>query len=544
MNHVLPRLVAFILAAVVTGGLASIVQTQFNLASLVAFGAPVTPSLRALTTFEDLGRFGPVMAGIAAVALLPAFIIAHVVGRVVHAAWHKALLMLAGVCGMAVAFWLMASVIPMPPLSAIRRLPGFVSMSLTGLAGGAVYAAALAASQRRMHAGQSRLRRVATAVAIALVPVIAFVVMAPPRGTVPVFADPSTYRVLTVATGLERPWSVAFLPDGRTLVTEMRGRLRVVRGDGTMSDIALDGMPAGFHEGGVAGLMEVMPDPDFAQNRWLYLTLSYGAAGANGTRLVRGTLNGDRVQDVRILFNGTRKTRAGNNGGRMAFLGDGTLVLTVGDGNLQREAAQTTSDHLGTVIRIDKDGRAPADNPFVQVPGALPEIYSLGHRNAQGIAVDPATGDLLVSEHGPRGGDEINRIVAGGNYGWPIVTGGIDYPYPRVSPFKRLEGYRDADLEWTPSIAPAGLAIYRGALFPEWSGDLLVPALKERSVRRVIRKDGRIIGQELLLADLKLRMRDVKVAPDGSVYVLTDGTDAKLLRLVPPAAALAESSAR
>ena len=532
MHHLLPRLVAFVLAAVVTGALASIVQTQFNLASLLAFGAPVTTALRGLTTMEDLARFGPVMAGIAAVALLPAFAVAHVVGRVVHARWHKGLLMLAGLCGMAVAFWLMASVIPMPPLFAIRRLPGFVSMSFTGVVGGLVYAAVRARSRPRSN-GPGWAGTLATAGAILLVPVVAFIVMAPPRGVPPAPADPATYQVQTVATGLERPWSVAFLPDGRILVTEMRGRLRVVGSNGALSEIALDGMPAGFHEGGVAGLMEVMPDPDFAQNRWLYLTMSYGVAGANGTRLIRATLDGDRIKDVRILFNGTLKTRAGNNGGRMAFLPDGTLALTVGDGNLQREAAQSTHDHQGTVVRIDREGRAPADNPFVHVTGALPEIYSLGHRNAQGIAVDPDTGHLLVSEHGPRGGDEINQIVAGGNYGWPIVTGGIDYPFPRVTPFRRLEGYLNAQLEWTPSIAPAGLAVYTGALFPQWRGDLLVPALKERSVRRVIRREGRIVGQELLLADLKLRMRDVKVAPDGSVYVLSDGADARLLRLVP-----------
>lgn len=536
MNHVLPRALAFILAAVVTGALASIVQTQFNLASLLAFGAPVTPALRGLTTAEDLARFGPVMAGIAAAALLPAFAVAHVVGRVVHARWRRGVLMLAGLCGMAAAFWLMASVIPMRPLSATRRLPGFVSMSFTGVVGGLVYAAVLARRQDRIGKGQGRAGTLAMMAAILLVPILAFIIMAPPRGVPPAHADPATYRVQTVATGLERPWSVAFLPDGRTLVTEMRGRLRVVGSHGALSDIALDGVPAGFHEGGTAGLMEVMSDPDFEQNRWLYLTMSYGAAGANGTRLIRATLDGDRIRDVRILFNGTLKTRAGNNGGRMAFLPDRTLALTVGDGNLQREAAQSTHDHLGTVIRIDREGHAPADNPFVHVPGALPELYSLGHRNAQGIAVDPATGDLLISEHGPRGGDEINRIVAGGNYGWPVVTGGIDYPFPRVSPFRRLDGYLDAQLEWTPSIAPAGLAVYNGALFPAWRGDLLVPALKERSVRRVIRREGRIVGQELLLADLKLRMRDVKVAPDGSVYVLTDGTDARLMRLVPPSA--------
>ena len=184
-------------------------------------------------------------------------------------------------------------------------------------------------------------------------------------------------------------------------------------------------------------------------------------------------------------------------------------------------------------MRLDREGRVPADNPFVRQSGAAPEIYSLGHRNPQGMAVDPQTGALLLSEHGARGGDEINRVTAGSNYGWPVVTAGIDYPFARVTPFRRLEGYQDALLEWTPSIAPAGLAVYDGALFPGWRGDLLVPALKERALRRVLRDGERIVGQQLLLAELNERLRDVKVAPDGAIHVLTDGLDAKLLRITP-----------
>jgi len=197
------------------------------------------------------------------------------------------------------------------------------------------------------------------------------------------------------------------------------------------------------------------------------------------------------------------------------------------------QGGSSLANHLGKEIRLDRGGQVPDDNPFLRHPGAAPEIYSLGHRNAQGIAVDPATGELLITEHGPRGGDEINIVEAGRNYGWPWVTGGIDYSFARVTPFRRLDGYTSPVLEWTPSIAPAGLAIYDGERFPDWQGDLLVPALKERAVRRVLRKAGQMVGQELLLADLGERMRDVKVAPNGAIYILTDGTDAKLLRLVP-----------
>ncbi|GBD48653.1 PQQ-dependent sugar dehydrogenase [Methylopila sp. Yamaguchi] len=347
-------------------------------------------------------------------------------------------------------------------------------------------------------------------------------------------ADPASYVVEMVVAGLNRPWSVALLPDGRRLITESAGRLRVVSAAGEMRDVALDGLPS-IYNGGQGGLMDVVPDPDFAANGWIYLTMSYGERGANGTRLVRATLAGERLEDVRTLFSGTPKSGNSNNGGRLAFLPDGTLVLAIGDGFDRREDAQDPSNHLGKLVRLDRDGGVPADNPFAGRPGAAHEVFSLGHRNVQGAAVDPADGALLVSEHGPRGGDEINRIRPGANYGWPLVTGGLDYTFARVTPFRELTGYEAPLLEWTPSIAPAGLAVYAGALFPGWRGDLLVPALKEKAVRRVRRESGQIVGQELLLAERDERMRDVKVAPDGSIYVLTDGPDAKLLRLVPPA---------
>lgn len=525
---------AILAAAVATGALASIVQTQIVLGQLVEFGAPVTASVRAWTTLEDLARFGPVMVGIAVAALLPAVLAGHLVLWVIPTAWRKVVFAVAAVVSLWLVFWLMRSVIPMPAIPGTRSQFGHVLMSLTGIVGGLLHAGLTSpARQSQQAAGPQRWRHAATAAALVIVPAVSFFAMAPGAGDRPDAVDPATYTVQTVSTGLNRPWSVAFLPDGRTLVTEMGGRLLAIAADGASSEIALDGLPPIFRQGGVIGLMEVALDPQFEQNGWLYLTMGYGEAGANGTRLVRARLANDRIEDVRVLFSSTLKPRAGNNGGRIAFLGDGTLVLSLGDGSARREEAQNPANHLGTVVRLDREGKPPADNPFVREPGAAAEIYSLGHRNAQGIAVDPNTGDLLVTEHGARGGDEINRIVPSGNYGWPVVTGGIDYPFARVTPFRQLEGYQDAMLEWTPSIAPAGLAVYDGALFPDWRGDLLVPALKERAVRRVMRDGRRIVGQQLLLADLNERMRDVKVAPDGSIYVLTDGIDGKLLRLTP-----------
>lgn len=531
MKQLLHCLTALLIAAISTGVIASIVQTQVSLAELVSLGVPISLAARALTTLEDLARFGPVMAGIAAAALLPAILPASLAARSLKPAWRVIVFSLTAAAVLWVAFWMMRSVIPMPAIAATRLNVGHALMALTGLVGGGLFAVLTRATQH-LETAKRRWSYIAPAALLAA-PLSLFLVTAPRASETVEHVDPATYRIETIASGLNWPWSVAFVPDGRTLVTEMGGRLLAFAADGSVSQIALDGLPPIFNQGGVAGLMEVALDPEFAANGLIYLTMGYGDAAVNGTRLVRARLADDRIEDIRILFSSTPKPRAGNNGGRLAFLRDGTLVLTLGDGSTRREEAQNIANHLGTLIRVDRDGRPPADNPFVGRPEAAPEIYSLGHRNAQGIAFDTVSGDLMISEHGARGGDEINRIVAGANYGWPIVTGGIDYPFARVSPFRSLEGYEPAALEWTPSIAPAGLAIYQGSLFGDWSGDLLVPALKEQSVRRVIRRDGRIVGQQILLAELDERIRDVKVAPDGSIYVVTDGTEGRLLRVVP-----------
>lgn len=537
MRSTLRYIAALLAAASVTGVIASLIQTQLVLQELRGFGIPVTPAVRAWATLEDVAMFGPVMAGIAVAALLPTVLICHRILRVAPSGCRSGVFAAASVCALWVAFWLMRSVIPMPAIPGTREWLGHLLMSLAGGVGGLVYASLSAPERGALRAAAHRRTwRDATMVAMLLIfPLALFLLMAPRAGDKPAAVDPASYAVQTVATGLNRPWSAAFLPDGRVLLTEMGGRLLAIGPDGASSEISLDGLRPIFQRGGTTGLMDIALDPRFAQNGWMYLTMGYGEASANGVRLLRARLAGGRIEDVRVLFNSTPKASAGNNGGRIAFLPDDSLVLSLGDGSRRREEAQNPANSLGTVIRIDREGRPPADNPFVGRAGMAPEIYSLGHRNPQGIAVDPANGDLLLTEHGPRGGDEINLIMPGGNYGWPVVTGGIDYPFARVSPFRSLPGYQDALLEWTPSIAPAGLAIYNGALFPQWHGDLLVPALKERAVRRVIRDGRRIVGRQLLLAELNERIRDVKVAPDGSVYVLTDGTDAKLLRLTPSA---------
>lgn len=340
------------------------------------------------------------------------------------------------------------------------------------------------------------------------------------------------FVVETVAEDLNYPWSVAFLPDGAVLVAEKPGALRVIR-DGVLDERPVDGMPDVYYAG-QGGLFDVLPDPNFETTRRLYLSYAHGTKSENATRVIRATFDGSALSDAEVVFTATpSKNTPHHYGGRMAFLADGTLLLTIGDGFNFRESAQRLDSHLGKLIRIAADGSVPSDNPFVGASGALPEIWSYGHRNAQGIVVVAETGDVYSHEHGPRGGDELNRIVPGRNYGWPVATLGIDYSGARISPFTRYSGTEAPLVDWTPSIAPAGLAFYDALLFPQWRGNLFVAALAEKSLRRLDLDDGRVVDQEILLADLGERLRDVRVGPDGALYVLTDSASGRLLRLAP-----------
>jgi glucose/arabinose dehydrogenase len=338
------------------------------------------------------------------------------------------------------------------------------------------------------------------------------------------------YRIEPLAEGLEHPWSIAVLPDGRMLVTERAGRLRIIR-DGRLLDEPVRGVPEAFVRS-QAGLFEVLLDPDYATNGWIYLSLAHGDAQASGTRVVRGRLDGNEFTDQQVIFDiqPPRDTPV-HYGGRMAFLGDGTLAIGLGDGFDYREAAQRLDSHTGTIVRIRSDGSVPDDNPFVGEEGARPEIYSYGHRNVQGLVFDPAAGRLWAHEHGPRGGDEVNIVVAGRNYGWPVATFGVDYSGARISPYTSRPGMEDPVLHWTPSIAPSGMALYRGAQFPEWDGDLLVTALVAREVRRLELEGDRVVAQEPLFEEIGERLRDVKVAPDGALLLLTDSPRGRVLRI-------------
>ena len=348
-------------------------------------------------------------------------------------------------------------------------------------------------------------------------------------------AQAAGYRVETVASGLEHPWSLAFLPGGRLLVTERPGRLRVIEPgpDGRLQlrPEPVAGVPAVLARG-QAGLFDVVVDPAFVVNGRVLLSFAHGQTEANHLRVVRARFDGRQLLDVQPIFTSQpAKTETQHFGGRMAWLADGSLLLGMGDGNLDRTDAQRLHTHLGKLLRIQPDGSVPGDNPFLQRPNARPEIYSIGHRNPQGVVV--VDGVPYAHEHGARGGDELNRIEPGANYGWPLTTGGIDYTYARITPYRSLPGIQPALLEWTPSIAPAGLAWYDGPLFPAWRGSLFVAALKERSVRRVPLPGGVPGPQEILFQELGERIRDVRAGPDGAIYLLTDSVNGRVLRVVP-----------
>lgn len=338
----------------------------------------------------------------------------------------------------------------------------------------------------------------------------------------------------TLAEGLVNPWSLAFLPDGSILVTERDGKLRVIR-DGKLVAEPVTGVPGPYVKS-QGGLFDILLHPDFAANRTIFLSYAAGPPDSNATRVVSAVFDGAALSEVKTIFEtSTKKDTPVHYGGRMALLPDRTMLVTVGDGFNYREKAQDLSNGLGKIVRINLDGSIPADNPFASAEGALPEIFSYGHRNQQGIAVDPSNGVIWETEHGPRGGDELNIIEAGANYGWPIATYGLDYSGAQVSPFTEYEGTVQPVKHWTPSIAPSGLAIYRGDLFKDWKGDLLAGALAKTALHRIDIENGKPVGEERYLVGE--RVRDVREGPDGAIYVTTEDHDGaavgKVLRLTP-----------
>jgi aldose sugar dehydrogenase len=344
-------------------------------------------------------------------------------------------------------------------------------------------------------------------------------------------ATAGDYRIKVVADGLEFPWSLAFLPNGEMLVTERAGRLRMIR-NGTLIEYDIRGVPDVFVHG-QGGLFDVLVDPNFQDNERIYLSYAAGSRSSNSLHVISARLEGATLYEVKHILTVTPdKNTPHHFGGRMAMLADGTLLVTSGDGFDFREQAQALDSLLGKVLRINTDGSIPGNNPFVGRSDARPEIFTYGNRNPQGIVVT-RTGKVWEHEHGPRGGDELNLIVPGRNYGWPAITYGMDYSGAYVSPYTKAKGMEQPVIYWTPSIAPAGMAEYQGEVFPEWRGNLFVAALAEKTVRRLTLAGDTVVAQEIMFRELNTRFRDVRTGPDGLLYLLTD-SDAGLVYKVLP----------
>jgi glucose/arabinose dehydrogenase len=367
---------------------------------------------------------------------------------------------------------------------------------------------------------------------VALAAAVALVLAASAAGAQTIQTQEHALRVVKIAADLEHPWGLAFLPDGRMLVTERPGRLRIVR-DGKLDPQPVSGLPR-IVARGQGGLLDVALHPRYAENNLVYFSYAGPGKGGIGTEVARGRLVGHRLEEVQVIFRLEPKSDARQHfGSRLVFDRAGYLFITLGDRG-DKERAQRPGDHAGSVIRLHDDGRVPADNPFVGKPGWKPEKYSLGNRNMQGAALHPQTGELWAHEHGPQGGDEINVIRAGVNYGWPVITYGVNYG----SGTKIGEGTHKAGMAqplhyWVPSIAPSGMAFYTGEKFPRWRGDLFVGALRDEMLVR-LRLDGeKVVIEERMLKGVLGRIRDVRQGPDGFLYLLTDERKGVLVRLEP-----------
>jgi glucose/arabinose dehydrogenase len=345
----------------------------------------------------------------------------------------------------------------------------------------------------------------------------------------------------TVVDGLERPWGVAWLPSGDALITERPGRLRIVR-DGQLDPKPITGLPEIMAQR-QGGLMDVAVHPQFEQNQLVYLTYSHGDRGANQTRVARARFDGETLSDLEVILQADPMKRGGQHfGSRLLWMPDGTLLVSIGDGgnppirilgDFIRNQAQNPATPFGKTLRINDDGTIPSDNPRV-AEGAHPALFTYGHRNIQGIAIDPATGAVWASEHGALGGDELNLIAPGSNYGWPEVTYSREYSGDTITDVRSRDGVTDPVAVWQNTIAPSGLVVYSGTAFPEWSGDVLTGGLVSQDVRRIdLDESGRAVSEHSIR--IGQRVRDVRVGPDGHLYVLTDTDDGRLIRVSPSA---------
>ncbi|WP_315835384.1 PQQ-dependent sugar dehydrogenase [Bradyrhizobium prioriisuperbiae] len=377
---------------------------------------------------------------------------------------------------------------------------------------------------------------VTASLTLAIVLTTSLVIATGTRGDNPSFGSSAgPLEVETIASGLMHPWALAFLPDNRMLVTERPGRMRIVTRDGKLSP-PLVGVPDVWASG-QGGLLDVITDRSFADNRTIYFCYAERVAGGGRTAVARATLAdgaSPRLADVKVIFRQDGPLSSGNHYGcRIAQGSDGNLFVTLGEHFSPRNEAQNLGNHLGKLIRITPDGAAPSDNPFVGRSDARPEIWSYGHRNEQGLAINPATGDLWEIEHGPRGGDEVNIIGKGKNYGWPVIGYGIDYSGAKIHDSTAKDGMEQPVKYWVPSIAPSGMTFYTGASFPSWKGSLFTGALAGQMLVRLTLNGNKVTGEERLLQNLNERIRDVRQGPDGALWLLTDTQAGRILRVMP-----------
>lgn len=351
--------------------------------------------------------------------------------------------------------------------------------------------------------------------------------------TLSVKTETGNIQVKTIAEGLENIWGMAFLPNGSMLVTERRGRMRIVSADGKVGE-PLAGLPEIYAQG-QGGLLDVVLAPDFATSKKIYFSYSEPGKDGNSTAVSFATLTGNKLENVTRVFSQQPKIDSGAHfGSRLVWAPDGTLFITLGDRYSEKDKAQTLDNHQGKVVRINADGSVPKDNPFVKTPGALPEIWSYGHRNMQGAAINPITKELWTGEHGPQGGDELNIDREAKNYGWPVITYGENYGGGKIGEGTHKEGMEQPNYKWVPSIATAGFIFYTGDKFPQWKNNILLTSLKDKTFVRLVVDGEKITKEERLLAkELDQRLRHVVQGPDGLVYLVTDESKAKIYQLSP-----------
>ena len=345
-------------------------------------------------------------------------------------------------------------------------------------------------------------------------------------------SDKATFQVITVASGLGHPWSMAFLPSGDILVTERSGALRLIR-NGVLQDDPVAGLPEISAQQDQGGLLDIALDPDFENNRRLCISYVARGEGGRGAEIGCGTFRNSRIEDLRVIFRAAPKSRSGRHFGCRLLFADDYLYATLGDRG-KRAQAQDRGTHPGSVIRLFPDGAIPTDNPFVGKSGYQPEIYTYGNRNPQGLVQDPMTGVIWMHEHGPRGGDELNRVIAGANYGWPVISYGKEYFLPKaIGEGTHKAGMQQPIYHWTPSIAPSGMTFYSGSRFPGWQNSLFLGSLKFQELVRLEFDRGQVVAEERLLSGEYGRIRDVRQGPEGALYLLTDAEDGRLLKIAP-----------